>query len=255
MIRRLTIVGMLVLAGLGGLGLWLWSSARSSTEVTAEAALADFRERVGVAGTPGPGVPRPGVYTYLQKGEERVAIGPASLTRDLPDRAVYVAALVPGGFQEDLRLSEEHVESVRFRPGSGGALRAIWRRTEVSVLSVGRDDTRDLRPPPLFLPAPATLRVGRTWSNDYSAGDVRVRSDHRVVSRGSIRVGSRKEPVFVVRVAAEVTGANSGTRVDLLWWSPRLSLPLRWKIDMNVGGFAEIRTDTDLRLSGLTPAR
>ncbi|MGI9540375.1 MAG: hypothetical protein ACR2N6_09525 [Miltoncostaeaceae bacterium] len=253
MIRRLSIAALIALVGLAGLGLWLWSSARSSTEVQADDAVIDFRERAGAAGAPGKGVPSPGVYTYRQEGEETVAIGPAELTRELPSRAVYVAALVPGGFQEDLQLSEEHVESVRFRPEPSGALRATWRRTEVSVLAVGRDDTRDLRPPALYMPA--TLRVGQSWNNDYSAGDIRVRSDHRVVSRGRIRVGSRSEPVFVVRVAAEVTGANTGTRVDLLWWSPRLSLPVRWKIDMNVGGFAEIRTDADLRLVGLTPAR
>lgn len=253
MIRRLSILALVVLVGVAGVGLWLWSSARSSTEVEADAALSDFRQRAGAAGVRGEGVPAPGVYTYRQDGEETVSIGPARLTRDLPARAVYVAALVPNGFQEDLRLSEEHVESVRFKPEASGALRAVRRRTEVSVLGVGRDDRRDLRPPPLYMPA--TLRVGQAWSNDYSAGDIRIRSDHRVVSRGRIRVGSRSEPVVVIRVAGEVTGANTGTRVDLLWWSPRLSLPLRWKIDMNVGGFAEIRTDADLRLVGLTPAR
>jgi hypothetical protein len=109
------LIGLVVLLALIGAGIWVWQSAHSSSPVSEEEALSTFRERAGAAEATRPGVPRQGVYTYRQSGSERGGAGPISIPRSLPDEARYVVAPIPGGFEEELALSEQHVEGVRFR--------------------------------------------------------------------------------------------------------------------------------------------
>ncbi len=249
--RPSRLVGLLVLAALAGGVFWLWQQARSSTPAGEAGALRDFRERGGDAGVRARGQPKPGLYAYRSEGEESGSIGPASLTRRLPDRALFIVTLTSEGYIEELRLSEEHIETVHYATPAG-ASKATRRRTRFSVLGIGRDDRRDLVPHPLVMPA--TFRVGQTWSNTYMAGSLEITSEHRVVSEGTVRVGGRREPVFVVRVDGVTSGLFGGTRVDTLWWSPRLSMPMRWRIDMDVSGVASIRTAVELTLVDTTPA-
>lgn len=249
-VRPGRLVLLLILLALLGAGFWAWQSARSSSEVSAEDALSDFRRRPGAAGATRPGVPRRGVYTYRQSGRERGGAGPVSITRDLPEEARYVVASAPGGFEEELSLSEEHVEGVRFRVSRGGT-RAVWRRTDVTFVGFGRDDRRELRPPPLHMPR--RLAVGRTWSGRYAAGSLPVTYRSEVLRREATEVGGERTPAFVVRTIGDTGGAHPGTRVDTFWWSPRLALPLRWTIDMSVRGTVKLDTDSDLRLQSAVP--
>lgn len=249
-VRPVRLVLLLILLALLGAGLWAWQSARSSSEVSQEDALSDFRRRPGAAGAARPGVPRRGVYTYSQTGRESGGAGPLSIPRDLPDEARYVVTSAPGGFEEELSLSEEHVEGVRFRVSRAGT-RAVWRRTDVTFVGFGRDDRRALRPPPLHLPR--RLAVGRAWSGRYIAGSLPVTYRSEVLRRETVEVGGERPPAFVVRTVGDTGGAHPGTRVDTFWWSPRLALPLRWTIDMSVRGIAKLDTEADLRLQSAVP--
>jgi hypothetical protein len=47
---------------------------------------------------------------------------------------------------------------------------------------------------------------------------------------------------------------HPGTRIDVMWWSPALSLPLRWDIDMRIRGIVRLDTHATLTLEGVTPA-
>lgn len=249
-VRPGRLVLLLLLLALVGAGVWVWQSASSSSEVSEEDALSEFRRRPGAAGAARPGVPRRGVYTYRQSGRERGGTGPVSIRRDLPEEARYVVTSAHGGFEEELSLSEEHVEGVRFRVSRGGT-RAVWRRTDVTFVGFGRDDRRDLRPPPLHMPR--RLAVGRTWSGRYTAGSLPVTYRSEVLRREAAEVGGERIPAFVVRTIGDTGGAHPGTRVDTFWWSPRLALPLRWTIDMSVRGIAKLDTHSDLRLQSAVP--
>ena len=255
MARRTTVRFILVPLALVGLavvaaGVWAWNAGRQSTEVSQARALEGFRATGGGEGR-GEGGPTPGVYTFAQAGREEGGIGPVSVARDLPAEARFVVTVTASGHQEELHLAAEHVESVRFEPVPGGGRRAVWRRTDITFLGVGRDDRRDLVPPPVD--RPPRLDVGTTWGARYRAGDLPVSSRSRVLRREAVRVDGRDEPALVIRTVGDTGGVHPGRRVDVVWWSPRLALPLRWSIDMDVRGVARISTRTDLRLSSATP--
>lgn len=241
-------IGVVALAAVG-LGAWAWYAGRTSTEISEERALRAYR-RAGGEETPREGVPKPGVYTYDQAGSESGGIGPASISRRLPGEARYVVTLEPGGYSAELALAAEHIEVVRFRL-DGGDVRAVWRRTDITFVGVGRDDRRDLVPPPLE--RPGALAVGRRWNNTYRAGDLPVTSLSRVLRREAITVDGRTLSALVIRTVGDTGGAHPGTRIDTVWWSQALSLPLRWRIDMEVSGVARITTRTDLRLGSTIP--
>lgn len=245
---RLILLVVLAAAAVGAA--WAWHRAGSSTEVSPGAALAGFRERGGAAGARPPGAPRPGVYTYVQTGAERGALGPVGVRRDLPDEARYVVTASPDGYLEELSLSREHVEATRFVLGGEGA-RATWRRSHVTFAGLGRDDRRELVPPPLHMPR--VLAPGRTWGGRYRAGTLAFRYRSRALRREGVEVGGRLLPAVVVEVTTRTSGAHPGTRRETLWWSPALSMPLRWRIALDVGGPATLHTDADLVLRAVTP--
>ncbi|HSJ74033.1 MAG TPA: hypothetical protein VK904_06925 [Miltoncostaeaceae bacterium] len=250
LIPRWLLVTALILIAAGAAAFVLWRSAGSSSPVSEESALSSFREAGGAGAAPRAGVPRSGVYTYRQSGEETGGAGPLDVTRDLPDEARYVVTPTGEGFQEELSLSEQHIEGVRFRVTAEGS-RAVWRRTDVTFLGIGRDDRRDLRPPPLHLPR--RLAVGRAWSGRYVAGELPVSYRSEVLRREPVEVGGERLPALVVRTVGDTGGAHPGRRVDTFWWSPRLALPLRWTIDMEIRGTVSLDTTADLRLEAAEP--
>jgi len=239
---------VLLLAAIGA-GVWMWQRAGESTPVSEESALRDFREEGG--GAAAPGIPGAGVYTYRQDGSERGGVGPAHISRDLPDEARYVVTAARGGYRAQLGMSEEHVEGVTLRVGEAGT-REVARRTKVTFLGFGRDDRRTLRPPPLWLPA--RLSAGRTWGGSYTAGSLPVTYRSRVLRRDAVEVDGRRWAVWVIRSESETGGVHPGDRTDTWWWSPRLALPLRWTIDMRIGGPATLETRADLALVSTSPA-
>ena len=248
--RPLRALLILVLLAIVAGGFWVWHRAGSSTPVDQDAAVREFRGAGGAAGAGRPGVPRPGVYRFRQSGSERGGIGPVHLSRSLPGTALYVVTPEPGGYREDLDISEEHTEAVRLRLRPVGTLE-VWRRTEVTFLGVGRDDRRRLVPPPRRFPK--ALTVGATWSDHYLAGELPVSVRSRVLRTDSVEVEGESLPVRVVRSVADTAGTHPGRRTDTVWWSLATSLPLRWTIDMEITGVATLRTHADLTLESLTP--
>jgi hypothetical protein len=244
------LIAVIVVLAIAGAVVWAWRDARSSDPVSQEEALSQYREGAGGPRAARPGVPRQGVYTYRQSGGERGGAGPISVRRGLPGEARYVVTPIKGGFQEQLSLSEQHIEGVRFRVTRHGSW-ATWRRTDITFVGFGRDDRRDLRPAPLHLPR--KLSVGLAWSGRYTAGELPVSYRAEVVRREAVEVGGRRLPSFVVRTTSDTGGAHLGRRVDVFWWSPRLALPLRWTIDMEIRGTVGLDSTADLRLEAAEP--
>jgi hypothetical protein len=251
LLRPKRLIPLVLLAGLLGAGVWLWTGAHSSTAASEDSALADFKERGGAAAKARPGVPAPGVYRFAQTGQESAGGGPLSVSRDLPAEALYIVTPIAGGYHEDLRHSEEHVEEVRFLVDGTGS-HAVWRRTKVTFVGIGEDDANDVTPP--SLEHPAKLRVGASWDGRYAQGDLDVSFASRVTKRASVTLDGTKVPAFVIQTVSDFSGSTTGQRTDELWWAPSLALPVRWTIAMTTGGSSEFEIDADLRLLSATPA-
>jgi hypothetical protein len=245
---RVIPVALLLVLAVGAA--FLWRGAHSSTAASEDTALAAFHERGGGTGPGSPGTPAPGVYRFRQKGSESAGSGPLSVSRDLPPEAIYIVNAIPGGYHEDLRLAEEHVEEVRFQESPDG-VRAHWRRTKVTFLGIGEDERDDVTPP--SLDHPADLTVGKAWSGRYRQGETAVSFSAKVTGRETLALDGRRIPVLVVRTVSDFTGPTHGTRTDTLWWSPKLSLPLRWTIAQKTGGENDYEISDDLVLESATP--
>lgn len=251
--RPVRVIVVAVLVATVAAGLWLWSRAGSSTPVSREAALQTLRAAGGEGGASAtPGVPAPGVYSMRQTGSERGGAGPIAISRDLPATARLVVTPAAGGYGQELDISEEHIEGVTYRVGRAGT-REVARRTKVTFVGIGRDDRRVLRPPPLALPA--ALPVGRAWSGRYSAGGLPVSYRSEVLRAEPVTVDGVAIPARVIRSVAETGGPHPGTRTDVTWWSPALSLPLRWEIDMEIRGAFRLTTRAELVLESAVPER
>lgn len=246
------LVGLVVLGAIVAGAAWIWHGAHSSTPVSNAGALAEFRAS-GAAPTPArDGVPASGVYRYRASGRERAGGGPLSAERTLPGEAVYVITPRPGGYHEDLRLSQEHVEEAVFAVGAHGAS-ATWRRTKVTFLGIGTDDRHDVRPPSLDHPRP--LRPGMRWSGRYQLGDMVVTYSSRATGRGTVRLDGRSVPVVAIETDSSFTGGTHGTRTDVLRYAPSLSLPVAWSIRESTGGATDYSLQADLTLVSATPER
>ena len=250
--RPLRLVALIVLVGVAGGAYWVWHGAHTSTAVSQEGALAEFRAK-GVSDAPAaPGVPAAGVYRYTAKGSEQAGSGVLSASRPLPAEAVYIITPKAGGYHEDLRFSEEHVEEADFLVGAHGS-NATWRRTKITFLGIGSDDRDAVEPP--SLDHPSELAVGRTWAGRYRLGDLRVEYTGKVTGRETAELDGRRIPVFVIRTDSTFAGSTPGSRTDVVRWSPELSLPVRWSIDQTTGGDAEFSMEADLSLVSGTPQR
>jgi hypothetical protein len=247
--RPVVIAGAVVLAGLVGAGLWLWLSSRSSTPVSEQRALSTYRARAGT-GALEAGAPRPGVYTYAATGSERGGLGPVHLGRGLPAQARYIVSPAPGGFEAELDLSGEHIEAARFRLERRGLVET-WTRTKITLVGIGADDRRSLRPAPLWMPRDP--RPGQTWHSRYRAGDLAIATTSRAVGRATLRVDGREVPTVVVRIHTVTSGPHSGTRDETIWWAPSLALPVRHDIRMDIGGTVSFRSNASLALTSLSP--
>lgn len=240
------LVAVLVLIGAGA---WWWSQAQSSTPVSEQQAQQEFGggdEAPRVA----PGGPRAGVWNYRATGDETVGAGPITVDRRLPATARVVVRPAPGGFWRTLVLSEEHVEASRLRVRPRGTY-VVERVTTVKVAGIGRDDRQMLVPPALSLPR--SMEPGDSWVERYRLDEVRVVTRARVVRATTVDVGGQQVPVVLIDKKGTVTGPIEGFRDDLMWWSPELDMPVRWKMATKLDGFASIRTDADLVLESTEP--
>lgn len=246
--RPRVLIPIAIVVVLVGMGVWMWARAGSSTGVSAEQARAAYG--AGATGEAIPGGPRAGVWTYAATGDESVGLGPVDVERALPTQATVVVRPAAGGYWRTLVLSEEHVEASRFRVGPQGAY-LVERVTTVTVAGFGRDDRQRLVPPPLV--HPRGIAVGDTWREHYSLAEVTVDARVRVLRREVLRVEDTDVPTFLVETDAVITGPLPGTRVDRMWWSPDLQMPVRWTLAMDIHGIASLRTDAEAMMTGTGP--
>lgn len=224
--------------------------AGSSDPVTDRDALATFN-----AATPGAvpaGGPAPGVYRYRARGSERGGAGPFAISRDIPAQALLVVTPRQNGWDAELSYSQQHIEAARYELRDG-AIRVTWRRTKVTFAGFGRDDRRAIDPPSVFLPAGAA--PGAHWSEAYRTGDISVKTDTRILRGERVTVDGTSIATLVVQSRSTTSGPHPGTRIETLWWAPKIALPLEWDMDMEIGGVFAFRARTRLELVSAIPVR
>ena len=248
--RIVAVVAVVILAALAVGAYMLWSGAHSSTAVNENGALAEFRAQNVAATTPRVGQPASGVYRYAVTGKEKAGSGVLSAERSLPAEALYIITPIAGGYHEDLRLSEEHVEEANFLVNATGNT-ATWRRTKITFLGVGADDRDPVEPP--SLDHPAALKVGATWGGTYKLGGLTTAYNGTVTGKDTVQVAGKAVPVFVIQTKSTFTGSTPGTRTDTIGWSPALSLPVSWTITQKTGGSSDYTINADMTLVSGTP--
>ncbi len=249
--RRKLAIGALVAVAAVTIGAAvLWRVAGHSDPVSLQDVLVRFRASARDASADGP--PAAGVYAYRLSGREHGGAGPLAVTRGLPPQAVATVTRTSDGWETRIDYSKQHVEGARYvvRPD---AIDMVWRRVDVSFAGLGRDDRRELAGRYRLIRLPA--RVGETWNDRYLAGTLENRVRTRVLREEDVDVGGAAVPTLVLQSHTVTTGAFSGTRDEILWWSPQLRVPVRSKLDVVVRGIVGYESHLDMTLTGLTPER
>lgn len=248
--RLAAVIALVVLVAIAVGAYIVWNNAQKSTAANEGGALAEFRAKNITDTAPRAGVPASGVYRYAVQGSESAGTGPLTAERSLPAEAVYMISPIAGGYHEDLRLSQEHIEEARFRVEPKGSY-ATWRRTKITFLGIGEDDRTAVEPPSLDHPSP--LKVGATWGGEYRMGDIETTYTGRVTGKETVQVDGAAIPVFVIQTKSSFTGSTPGTRTDTIRWSPKHSLPVAWTITQKTGGSSDYQIDAQMTLASVTP--
>lgn len=237
------IAGALVLA-VGGTGFWLLGQAKKSDAVTAEAALERFQsEDDGTRDVAG--APDPGVYTYDVVGSEAGGAASVKVSRDLPPSAQMTVWQTEGGFRTELVYSGDHLEAASYTVGDEGVAQTATR-TRLSILGSTSDDTFEVNPPALWIPAAPTK--GDTWEASFEAGGFTTAYASTVTGTEVVTVGAAKIDTVVIERTTTYSGGVTGSYSDTFWWSTELRLPVKIAVKgeskQGIGVFSQDSTAT-----------
>lgn len=228
----------------------LWVLLQSSPAATVDEAIEDFGREPASARAPVRGAPEPGVYTYTVTGEERIARGSLGISRSVAGEAPLIIRSLDGGYETELRYSQDHTEWVRYAVGDDGAS-ATWGQSEVKALGIGELRPREWEPPPLRLPADP--EVGDSWSGSYKSGELDVDISSSVLRDDAVPVEGAQVPVVVIESTQEIAGAYSGARTEEFWLDPVSNLVVRYTITSDLEGPIDFAITADHTLTSLTP--
>jgi hypothetical protein len=182
------------------------------------------------------GVRRPGtgIYKLAVSGKEGVKFGPLSFCdRTLPTASSLVVAPAQGepdgSFTFDLRYypgepaQHDERQILRF---TDNAVQLLFEVGTVTCSGIRQSSEVSYNPTVDRVRFP--LKVGESWSGK-AGNDKRLESYTTEIARKDVvRVAGRSYPVYVVESSATFTGAESGERRRVWWFSPELGMPLKW---------------------------
>lgn len=178
--------------------------------------------------------PATGVYKLAVSGREGVKFGPLSFCdRKLPGESSLVVAPAQGepdgSYTFDLRYypgqPAQHDERQILRYGKDAVALAFEVGT---VTCSGIRQSSEVSYEPLVDRVRFPIEVGASWTGK-AGNDKRMESYTTKVDRKDVvRVAGRPYPVYVVESSATFTGAETGERRRVWWFSPELGVPLRW---------------------------
>jgi hypothetical protein len=243
------IIALLILVGLGIGGWWAWGRLHRSGPASESDAVAAVRQ----SSRPLAGLPRAGVYRYDQAGSERIGLGPLTVGRQLPERALL--AVIPGtGAERELRVefSEDHAETWTVRVGTAG-WRGYERSLHIGTVGYGKTISGPATPPVLL--RPRKLKAGTRWETIYQVSGIVFRRTSRVIRREVVDVAGVAVPTWVIESSETLTGTLHGDESSTAWWAPTLGVDVRVEWHRNFdGAVVNIVSDT-LRLTDASPLR
>lgn len=228
----------------------LWFLLQSSGAATIETALEDFAADPAAAAEPVDGAPAPGVYTYAVTGDERISRSSLGISRSVAGEAPFIIKTVDGGYETELRYSQDHTEWVRYAVRDDGAS-ATWGQSEVKALGIGELRPREWEPQPLRLPTDP--EVGDAWAGSYKSGTLDVDIASSILREDSVEIEGAQVPVVVIESVQTISGAYSGGRTEEFWLDPETDLVVRYKITSDLEGPIDFSITADHTLTSLTP--
>ena len=243
------IISLAILVAIVGGGWWAWGRVhRSSSPSESEA-----RSAVRAAPRTLVGVPKAGVWRYSSGGHERIGLGPISVGRDLPGRAlVVVTALRNGERSVETLLSSDHSEAWHVTPGADGLVGSF---REVSIGTIGYRTSISGKTTPSVLLVPKHLRVGQTWKGQYAVTGIVFLRSSKVLRRETVAVGGVPVRTWVIATTETLTGVVHGEDALKEWWSPDLGLAVKISWHRRFQGSVINGVDDTLGLGSLLPLR
>lgn len=216
---------------------------------------------VATARTGGVQRPATGVYKLAVSGKEGVKFGPLSFCdRKLPSETSLVVAPAQGepdgSYTFDLRYypgepaQHDERQILRF---TDNAVKLLFEVGTVTCSGIRQSSEVSYDPTVDRVRFP--LKVGASWSGK-AGNDKRLESYTTEIARKDVvKVAGRSYPVYVVESDATFTGAESGERRRVWWFSPELGMPLKWT-DYIKGGRsgAAFSNDVTVEVTGLPGA-
>jgi len=251
--------GVVVLLGVAAVVLW----PRGTSEVTADDALEDFRDRGSTTTTAadadddgGPGtVPSPGVYVFSAEGQEEVKLGPLPAeTRPLADTVTAVVVDAGDGcFDWTVNLFAEHTEDTRFCWRDGAlTIDEHVKHQQIGALSPTATMLCDPNALPTEDEPTTTLECTLDLDGGPAAISATVEGEATVAEAEDVTVGDEEVTATPITVSHRVAGDLSGTWEETTWWSGE-GLPVRIERSLDLSGPATFREDSTLELTDLAP--
>ncbi len=204
------------------------------------------RDRSGGSGGSIPGassflpLPATGVYEVHMDGTESVHFGPFSVcSRRLPASAPLDVSKAQGetptSYVFDLAISGNHTERHIYRY-DGNRMFLDFEGARVTCAGVSQTTEISFSPPELRVIAP--LKVGASWSGRSGNADRTESYRATVLRTESVTVAGRVVPTYVIETDIDMTGKESGHRLQRWWYAPSLGMSVRWyeQIDASRSG-------------------
>jgi hypothetical protein len=250
--KSVLIASGVVLAGLVGGGLYLYSTLDDQTVEKAATVLDEFRASKQPDGSPQPGLPKQGVYRYTVTGNEKITRAGIDVERTFPTEAPALVRHRDGGFEFETRYSKEHTEMARYEiQPEGSYVTFAVTNLQVGPLSTKRE--RSWSPKLLRLPSESGRPTEPTWGGDFTAGDLKLSITNRYLPKETIDVGGTPVAVDVIESTQKITGEFTGDRTETFWYSPSLGLIVRYKIASSLKGPTNLDFNADQTLLSTEP--
>lgn len=209
-------------------------------------------------GTPLPGRPAAGVYSFAASGGETVSIGPASQNRTL---AATVTAIVRHSgecWTFTHNLFAEHVETTTYCPGGDGSLRMSAHTKSQKIGVVSAEANMSCAPPDMIGPvaAPtgrwATTCKLQTHTPVFTA-NVTQTGTTTVTGPETVNVGGVDVPAWHVQERRDASGDFSGHWYDDIWFSTVDHTIVQIARDTEMAGPARFTERSSFTLGSLQP--
>lgn len=195
-------------------------------------------------------LPATGVYDYATQGYEQTSI--PGTRRTFPSTTHVTIRRVNCGFSSTWAPVSQHRETMTFCV-HGHKLVLASDETQISYFGVSNDETIKCSSGAYVYST--RLRPGQTWS--FTCGSVNGHATQHLTAVGydRIRVGGTRVRTLHIRVQSSVSGAETGSLQQDLWYSPKLGTIVRNTGSTNAKqGGVSYRANYSMTLQHTTPS-